>query len=110
MSETLIDCLDKKAKAKFIETNTVMSEALREEIIKDNGHPKLKLKALDLITKLRVEARILNPQKTARATGPVEVLPKMNDVRKYDDDLDHEKLGLDDNGQIKVSHGVEEIK
>ena len=63
MSETLVDCLDKKARVRFIETNNTMSEALREEIIKDTGHPKLKLKALDLISKLRVEVKILNPQK-----------------------------------------------
>ena len=61
MSETLIDCLDKKTRVKFIETNTIMSEALREDIIKDTGHPKLKLKALDLISKLRIESKILNP-------------------------------------------------
>ena len=110
MSETLIDCLDKKAKARFIETNTIMSEVLREDIIKDNGHPKLKLKALDLISKLRIESKILNPNKTAKAAGPVDVIPKMQDAKKFEDDCEKEKLGLDENGQIKISHGVEEIK
>ena len=85
MAETLIDCLDKKARVKFVETNTIMSEALREDVIKDTGHPKLKLKALDLISKLRVEARILNPQKTAKAAGPIDVLPKLHDAKGYDD-------------------------
>lgn len=61
MAETLMDVLDKKARVRFIEANLIMSEALREEVIKDNGHPKLKLKALDLITKMRVESKILNP-------------------------------------------------
>ena len=109
MSETLIDCLDKKTRVKFIETNTIMSEALREDIIKDTGHPKLKLKALDLISKLRVESKILNPQKTARATGNIDVLPQLNDCKNFDD-TDKEKLGLDENGQIKVNHGEKEIK
>ena len=66
MSETIIDCLDKKAKIRFIEINTVMAGTLRDDIIKDTGHPKLKAKVLDLISKLRVEASILNPSKTAK--------------------------------------------
>ena len=49
MSETIIDCLDKKAKIRFIELNTIMANALREDIIRDTGHPKLKAKCLDLI-------------------------------------------------------------
>lgn len=61
MSETLMDVLDKKARVRFIEMNNIMSDALREDIIKDSGHPKLKLKALDLISKLRVESKVLNP-------------------------------------------------
>ena len=56
MSETLIDCLDKKAKARFIELNTAMATALRDDIIKDSGHPKLRSKCLDIISKLRVES------------------------------------------------------
>ena len=46
MAETLIDCLDKKARVKYVEMNTIMSEALREDVIKDTGHQKLKLKEL----------------------------------------------------------------
>ena len=55
MAETVMEVLDKKAKLKFYELNCNMAEALREEIIKDSGHPKLKAKCLDLISKLRVE-------------------------------------------------------
>ena len=66
MSETIIDCLDKKAKTRFIELNTVMASALRDEIIKDTGHPKLRAKCLDIISKLRVESQVLNAAKTAR--------------------------------------------
>ena len=108
MSETLMECLDKKAKVRFTEMNLIMSEALREDIIKDNGQPKLKLKALDLITKLRVEAKVLNPQKTGRAAGPIDVLPKMKDSKGYDD-KDKEVLGLDENGQIKITHNADDI-
>ena len=56
MSETIVDCLEKKAKVRFIELNTIMAAALREEIIKDCGHPKLRKKCLDILTKLRVES------------------------------------------------------
>ena len=74
MSETLVDCLDKKAKARFIELNSAMSDALRLDVINDSGHPKLKAKVLDLITKLRVESKILNPAKTGRAAAPPDLL------------------------------------
>ena len=56
MNETLLDCFDKKAKLRFIELNTVMTDALRDEVLKDTGHPKMKAKCLDLITKRRLEA------------------------------------------------------
>ena len=56
MNETLLDCFDKKAKIRFIELNTVMTDTLRDEVLKDTGHPKLKAKCLDLITKMRLEA------------------------------------------------------
>ena len=111
MSETIIDCLDKKAKIKFIELNTIMSEALREDIIQDSGHPKLKKKVLDLITKLRVEANVLNPQKTMKAAKDKICKPVGMNAKDFND-LDNvkESLGLDADGQIKLSHGVEEIK
>ena len=32
----------------------------------DKGHPKLKAKVLDMITKLRLEAKILNDAKTGK--------------------------------------------
>ena len=56
MNETLLDCFDKKAKLRFIELNTVMTDALRDEVLKDTGHPKMRAKCLDLITKMRLEA------------------------------------------------------
>ena len=59
--------MDKKHKAKFLEINLVMSDALRAEIMQDSGHSKLKAKTLDLITRLRLESNVLNAQKTARA-------------------------------------------
>lgn len=109
MSETIVDCLEKKAKARFIELNTIMCEALRDDIIKDSGHPKLKAKCLDIITRLRVEANVLNAPKTAKAPKVLDIPPKLVNASKYDDD-NKEVLGLDENGQIKLSHGPEEIK
>ena len=79
MSETIVDCLDKKAKARFIELNTVMASALRDDIIKDSGHPKLRQKCLDVISKLRVESQVLNAAKTARRpeSPPKQPQPKL---------------------------------
>lgn len=110
MSETIIDCLEKKAKVRFIELNTLMANTLRDEIIRDSGHPKLKAKCLDLISKLRVESAVLNVAKTAKAE-PEQIKPNITVVnsKNFTND-DKEALGLDANGQIKLSHGVEEIK
>ena len=57
----MMECIDKKYKMRFIEINTTMCDTLRIAIMQDSGHSKLKAKTLDLITKLRVEAHILNP-------------------------------------------------
>ena len=40
-----------------------MTDILREEVLKDTGTSRLKQKVLDIISKLRVEARIINTQK-----------------------------------------------
>ena len=64
-----MECLDKKAKLRFIEINNAMADALRSDIMQDSGHTKLKNKCLDVIQKLRVEANILNPSKNQKATG-----------------------------------------
>lgn len=40
-----------------------MTEVLREDVFRDTGHPKLKAKCLDLISKLRLESELLNPSK-----------------------------------------------
>ena len=70
MSETFMDILDRKQKKALIEINLNMSEVLREDIMNDCGHPKLRAKCLDLISKLRLEANILNGQKTGKAPQP----------------------------------------
>ena len=108
MAETVMEVLDKKAKLKFYELNHTMAEALREEIIKDTGHPKLKAKCLDLISKLRVEQAVLNVTKTGKA--PYVATPTSKPHTKEYDENGKEILSLDDNGQIRVGHGVEEIK
>ena len=90
----------------------VIMERLRDDIIKDVGHPKLRKKCLDLITKLRVEANVLNREKTARISEAEEAKkapPQLRNVKEFDENF-KEKLGLDAEGMIKVSHGVEEIK
>lgn len=73
-----------------------MADTLREDIIKDCGHPKLKAKCLDLITKLRMEAAVLNEAKTGKAKV-VAPPPQVKDARNYDDQ-GKELLGLDENG------------
>ena len=42
-----------------------MTDILREEVLKDTGTSKLKQKVLDLISKLRVEAKVINASKEA---------------------------------------------
>lgn len=106
LSQTMSECLDKKAKLRFFELNNIMTEVLREDIIRDCGHPKLKAKCLDLITKLRIEASILNESKTGKAKDPP---PKLQNTKEFNDQ-DDKVIGLDENGQIKINHGVEEIK
>ena len=91
-----MDILDRKQKKALAEINWAMSEAFREDIMNDCGHPKLRAKALDLITKLRMEANILNAQKTAKAPPPVDV-PQNIALSKLNSD-GIEKLGLDENG------------
>lgn len=108
MAETIIECLDKKAKLRFQEINTVMCETLRDEIIKDSGHPKLKAKVLDLLTKLRCESNILNVSKNAKAQNIVQP-PLLKNAKDYDED-GIEKLGLDEHGQIKLTHGADQIE
>ena len=96
MAETVMEVLDKKAKLKFYELNHTMAEALREEIIKDTGHPKLKAKCLDLISKLRVEQAVLNVTKTGKAAYVATPTSKPH-TREYDEN-GKEILTLDDNG------------
>lgn len=67
--ETMMECMDKKHKQKFTEINLVMCDVLRAEIMQDTGHSKLKAKTLDLISKLRLEANVLNAAKTAKAAN-----------------------------------------
>ena len=65
-SETIIDCLDKKGRVRFMEINNAMADALRQDIMTDTGNSKLKAKVLDVISKLRIEANVLNSAKNAK--------------------------------------------
>ncbi len=109
MAETVIECLDKKAKLKFQEINAVMAETLRDDIIKDSGHPKLKSKCLDLISKLRLESALLNVGKTGKNKNIAQEQAPLKNAKEYDEN-GIEKLGLDAEGQIKLTHGVEQIQ
>ena len=108
MAETLNESLDKKTRVRFQEYNHAMAEALREEIIKDTGHPKLKAKCLDLISRLRIESNVLNSTKTSREFRRTETRIE-RPPKEYDED-GKEILSLDEAGQIRVSHGVEEME
>ena len=102
------ECIDKKHKMKFIEINSTMCDVLRQEIMQDNGHSKLKAKTLDLINKLRLEANVLNVNKTAKNTSSIGGA-QLKNAREYGEN-EKEPLGLDENGQIKLSHDAEDIK
>ena len=86
-----------------------MCDILRQEIMQDNGHSKLKAKTLDLITKLRLEANVLNANKTARNTTS-SVQGKSVKETTENEKPEKEPLGLDENGQIKLTHDAEDIK
>ena len=42
-----------------------MTDVLRDEVLKDTGHSRLKGTVLDLISKLRVEAKVISTHKEA---------------------------------------------
>ena len=83
-----------------------MAETLRDDIIRDSGHPKLKNKVLDLISKLRMEAAVLNVAKTGKNKNIAQETAILKNIKEYDES-GIEKLGLDAEGQIKLTHGVE---
>ena len=49
-------CLSRKAKLKLADYDMRICEELRSKILSDFGHPQIKEKALDLITKLEKES------------------------------------------------------
>ena len=107
--ESMVECIDKKHKMKFLEINSTMCDMLRQEIMQDTGHSKLKAKTLDLITKLRLEANVLNANKTARNTTS-SVQGKSVKETTENEKPEKEPLGLDENGQVKLTHDAEDIK
>ena len=44
---------------KLVEINNTLTDILREEVLRDTGSSKLKQKVLDVISKLRVEAKVV---------------------------------------------------
>jgi hypothetical protein len=55
--------IDKKQRQKLYDINLAITEVLRDEILKDTGVSRLKSKVLDLITTLRVQAKVIKDQK-----------------------------------------------
>ena len=88
-----------------------MTEALREEVLKDSGHSKLKTKCLDMITKLRVEASLLNT-KTGKVAVQHPATPPIIEEVLSDEEKNKPKPipTLDENGQVRIEHGPEDIK
>ena len=108
MSDTISTILDKKQKQRFYEHNETITEALREEVLKDSGHSRLKDKCLDLIQKLKLEASIIN-NSTGRAKVPQPNTPPKSNAE--DAEINKDKpITLNDNGQIRIEHGPKEIK
>ena len=59
------DVIHPKKMEEFRSISKLMAETLRKDIFEDVGFSRLKAKALDLITELRLENAILNDEKTA---------------------------------------------
>lgn len=57
--ETMEAVLDKKQRQKLADINHTLTDILRDEVLRDTGSSKLKQKVLDVITKLRVEAKVV---------------------------------------------------
>ena len=104
LSETLMEVLEKKSRVRFYEVNCLMTDALRDDILKDSGHPELKAKVLDLITKLRCERDVLQHAKDEFAK---ELPPPPEPYTPVYDENGKEILSLDNKGSIRVNHGVE---
>ena len=67
ITETVGEVISVESRQRFYDISKLMARALRKEIIADKGNSKLKHKTLDLITALRIEDNLLNPNKTGLA-------------------------------------------
>lgn len=86
--------------------SALMAENLRQEVLNDTGNSRFKAKVLDLISKLRLEASLLNPPKQ-----PKIQVKEQHDVANQDaDEAEKEPLGLDEHGFIKPCHDAEDIQ
>jgi hypothetical protein len=57
ITDTLSSCLNRKAKQKLGEYDLAVCEQMREKILNDYGHPSIKEKVLDLLSKLERESK-----------------------------------------------------
>lgn len=56
-----------------------------------------------------MEANLLNTQKTGKAPKEIKVSKQIHLSKVDVENTANEKLGLDEDGHIKVSHGIKEI-
>jgi hypothetical protein len=59
IAETVGEVLEGDQKDQFYEISRQMAKVLRKEIIHDTGNSSLKRSTLDLITKLRLERKVM---------------------------------------------------
>jgi hypothetical protein len=76
--------------------NDELTTVLREEILKDTGHSRLKQKTLDIISKLRVEARVLSIKKD---TLRENIMKKKQDGGKKVDSEERDDDDLSESSQ-----------
>jgi len=100
ITESVGPALSDKQKGVFLDVAHEMSKVLRQEILADQGYSRLKQRALDMITSLRLEADILN----AKKKGPSDVMvssgvrgaeiAKVNELTqmKTENEIIHEQL------------------
>jgi hypothetical protein len=67
ITESVGQVLTDKQRGTFLDIANEMGKVLRLEVLNDQGYSRLKQRALDLITNLRLEADILNAKKNGPA-------------------------------------------
>jgi hypothetical protein len=66
--ETVGDVLTPEQQERYFAQSKQMSRVLRKAVLEDQGNSSLKYKVLDVLTNLRLEAQLLNDDKTGPNT------------------------------------------